>query len=78
MKLSTVRGRMKRVQRIMEAIRIHKNLTNNNVKENQFQKNEGNITSEFLKRQIQNKGKRILGRISTGRKRARDRWTRLK
>lgn len=63
--------RMQRIQRIMDAIRIHKQLTKKQKEINSVGSKTANKWSE---RSIMNRTQMLRGRISAGRKRTRDLW----
>ena len=73
LKKMRLRMRMKRIQLLMEAIRIHKDTTE---KKKQFAKKvSGNVSNALTKKIINNRIKTLKGRISSSKKRAKDLWT---
>lgn len=71
LKKTIARLRMKRVQMIMNAMRIHSRITQNVVKTNK--KPKGNAVT-VTNRMIKNKITKIKGRIATSKSKSRDLW----
>ena len=71
------RARMKRVQKIMAAVRTHQQNTQKQKDSQPSAPVAGrpNPHQDITKKIIGNKIKALRGRIATGRKRARDLWT---
>ena len=70
------RMRMRRIQRIWQAIRIH-NKVRRSTKEMNLEKSD-RVSDALTRKIIKNKVKTLQGMISSSRKRARDRWTKRK
>ncbi|MBL6621741.1 MAG: hypothetical protein ISP24_03545 [Rickettsiales bacterium] len=75
LKLLRIRARMKRIHKIMEAIRVHKSITQNTKKMVNNGKFPHNISNILAGKIFNNKVRSIEGRISSSKKRARDLWT---
>lgn len=66
-----MRMRMKRIQRIMDAIRIHRQLTK---KQKEINSVGSKTPNKWAEKSIMNRTQMLRGRISSGRKRTRDLW----
>jgi len=75
LKLLEARMRMKRVQKIMSAVRTHQKNTSKTKAGTPNKIPNNVVTQDLAKKIINNKIKAIRGRISSSRKRARDLWT---
>ncbi len=75
LKLQRIRARMKRLHKIMEAIKIHKAITNNSKQIGNKNNLPHNISNMLSGNIFNNRVKNLEGRISSSKKRARDLWT---
>jgi hypothetical protein len=78
LKLLRVRARMKRIHKIMEAIRVHKATTETSKIISKQAGSIQNISNLLAGNILNNRIKAIEGRISSSKKRARDLWTKDK
>jgi hypothetical protein len=68
------RARMKRVQKIMNAARIHQENHQKTKAASNLANNKAPINQDLANKILNKKIKAIQGRISTARKRSRDKW----